>query len=143
MAEKLQYKFDFGLALGIIAFCWVTARASLQIEDGPLISIYGYPFIWHWWDPALFKMRVINPLALAANLLLYIGTIGVAGSFMAFWGRSVAFMIVLRAVLWILAIVSVVHLVSFFYEPGLTFALQLPVGTISNEGWYIGRSYPF
>lgn len=144
MAEqKLQYKLDFGLALGIIAFCWVTVKARYQIEDGPLITIYGYPYIWHWWDPSLFKVRVINPLALFANFMLYVGTIGVLGSFLAFWGRYVSFMIVLRLALWIGAIASMIHLAGFFYETGFTIAFGLPVGKLFNEVWYLGRSYPF
>ena len=74
MAEKVgKYKFNIGFALGVILFCWVTVKGSLQIEDGPLISIYGYPFYWHWWDVSAFKVRVINPVTLLANSILYVG----------------------------------------------------------------------
>ncbi|HNW33863.1 MAG TPA: hypothetical protein PKM25_02955 [Candidatus Ozemobacteraceae bacterium] len=143
MAENVHYKMDVGLALGIIVFCWVTVKATLQIEDGPTITIYGYPFFWHWWDAATFKIRVINPLALFANLMLYIGTIGIIGHFVAFWGRSIPVILILKIVMWIFAIVAMVHLVGFFYESGITIAWQLPPGKISNEVWYIGRYYHF
>ncbi|MBP7633121.1 hypothetical protein KBA41_03045 [Candidatus Ozemobacteraceae bacterium] len=143
MTEKLQYKVDFGLALGIIVFCWLTVKASLQIEDGPLISIYGYPYYWLWWDPAQFKILVINPLSLFANFTLYIGTIGVAGSFLAFWGRYITFMIILRFGLWILAVVSMIHFLSFFYHAGVTIEWALPAGNIFGETWYILKSIPF
>ncbi|HOY67773.1 MAG TPA: hypothetical protein PLP29_12865 [Candidatus Ozemobacteraceae bacterium] len=143
MAIPLKYRFDFGLALGLIVFCWVTAKAQLQIEDGPLISIYGYPFYWHWWDPAVFKTRIINPLALFANFTVIVGIIGVAGNLVALWGRYVWLMIVIRIVLWLCAIYSILHLGSFFYNQPLEIAWQLPVGKIFNEVWYIGHSYPF
>ncbi|HEY9071112.1 MAG TPA: hypothetical protein VIV61_12715 [Candidatus Ozemobacteraceae bacterium] len=143
MATPLKYRFDFGLALGIIAFCWLTAKAQLQLDDGPLISIYGYPFYCHWWDPATFKFRVVNPLALFANFTVYIGTIGVLGNFVALWGRYVSLMIVVRVVLWAYAAYSLVHLGSFFYDQSIAVAWQLPVGKIFNEVWYVGHSYPF
>lgn len=143
MAEKLKYKVDYGLALGIIAFCWLTARASLQIEDGPLISIYGYPYYWVWWDPAQFKSLLINPFALFANFMLYVGTIGVVGSFLAVWGRSVTFMIVLRFGLWILAVLSAIHFLSLFIHTGVAIEWGLPTGKIFGEVWYILRSIPF
>jgi len=143
MADKLQYKLDYGLALGIIAFCWVTVKATLQIDDGPTITVYGYPFYWHWWDITQFKIRVINPLALFANFMLYVGIIGSIGSFLTFWSRSVTLMIILRTIMWIFSVVAIVHLVSFFYDSGVTISWHLPPGKISNEVWYIGRYYPF
>ncbi len=143
MTEKLQYKVDFGLALGIIAFCWLTVKASLQIEDGPLISIYGYPYYWLWWDSSQFKSLVINPLSLFANFMLYIGTIGVSGSFLAFWGRYMSFMIILRFGLWILAVISMIHFLGFFYQAGISIEWVLPTGKIFGETWYIFRSIPF
>jgi len=143
MAEKLKYKVDFGLALGIIAFCWLTVKASLQIEDGPLISIYGYPYYWLWWDPANFKNLVINPLSLFANFMLYIGTVGVTGSFLTLWGRYMTFMIVLRFALWILAVISMIHFFGLFYQAGVSIEWAMPTGNIFGEAWYMMKSIPF